>query len=180
MWWWRLVEGQMEAGRSNSGALWQERYCLTCQLGVLVALVSCWHRQCVWPAVLISLRCFFSPLFLSACFFIFWLRCQFTPDHTQRPVGQPAVSVTNCHRHCLSSLTGWTDDGHLNGSHHSTPTSRLPQHIEETSIFIVWPTHLYLFQRFDSFICKPNDKTYGVNLQQTNSDPSSLFHHSES
>ena len=57
----------------------------------------------------------FSPLL----FFLFWTRRHLTVDHRQGRSGQPAVSVTNCHQHCLSSCTGWTDDGHLNGRHHS-------------------------------------------------------------
>lgn len=144
---WSLNEGQMEARRRGNGALRQRSYCLTCQPGVLMALVSCWRRQDVWPAVLISQRCvFFSSTFL----FFFHTRCHLTVDHRQGLVGQPAVSVTNCHQHCLSSLTGWTDDGHLNGRRCSNPSLHLyistkPQRIEKSSIFIPSPTSSLLF-----------------------------------
>ena len=133
----------MEGRRRSSEAQWQRGYCLMCQPGVLVALVSCWRRQGVWPAVLISPWWFFFSTFL----FIFWPRCHLTLDHRQGLVGQPAVSVTNCYRHCLSSFTDWTDDGQLNGSHHSAPTSHLAQtqHTEESSIFIPSPTSSLLF-----------------------------------
>lgn len=86
----------------------------------------------------------FFPTFL----FFFWARCHLTVDHRQGLVGQPAVSVTNCHWHCLSSLTGWTDDGRLNGRHHSARPHLLrpqTQHTEESSIFIPSPTSGLLF-----------------------------------
>lgn len=131
---------------------------------------SSWHWSPVgvWPAVLISQRCFFSSLFFS----FFWPRCHLTVDHRQGLVGQPAVSVTNCHQHCLSSLTGWTDDGHLNGRHHSAHPPPPPNLLYRGIIDIHPLAHLQPpFLCFESFICKRRDKTYGANLQQINSDP---------
>lgn len=66
-------------------------------------------------------------LFFPTFLLFFWARCHLAVDHRQGLVRQPAVSVTNCHWHCLSFLTGWTDDGHLNGRHHSAPPHIFPK-----------------------------------------------------
>lgn len=97
-------KGQMEGGRGLRGGV-TERVLSDVPAGHPHGIAWCWRD--VWPAVSFRPTCFFFlPNFLP------FLRCHLA---TEGLVGQPAVSVPNCHRHCLSVLTGWTDDGHVNG-----------------------------------------------------------------
>lgn len=81
------------------GALRQRGYCLTCQPGILVALVGAGGG--VRPAVLIRPRCFF----LISFSFFFFRGGGVTSQRRGLWDGQLSLSP-NCHRHCLRFPTG--------------------------------------------------------------------------
>lgn len=166
----------MEGGRRSCGASWQRKYCLMCQPGVIVALVSCWCRQGVWPVVLISLR---SPPPLTFLLF-FWGEVS---PHCGSQAGASETTSCLCHQlsPALSILPYWlnrwrTFEWQAPLRPPSRPPPTFPPHPAYRGIIDIHPLARSRPPSlcFESFICKLRDKTYGANLQQINSDPSWL------
>lgn len=153
----------MERGRRSSGALWQQRYCLMCQPGVHVALVSCWHRQGVWPTVLIRLQRLF--IFFGHGVTSSWITGRGERDNQL----SPSPTVTRIVSPCLLAermMDIWMAATIAPLPHISPQTERAERTIDIHPLAHFHPPLLC----FHSFICKLKDKTYGANLQQINNN----------